>query len=363
METESRRPLKSATDRVLLNFADRILGPSVLLILQSGTRLAGELIRTCPTITWDIFTFEHLLLTSVVEQMEQDEDLPADCQVELHCAPDLPDGPFDTVVLPTLSRGAAELTRDLLQDAAERVKPNGRVIVSTDNPRDSWLLKQLKAIFGRVTIEKQQEGICYIARRRPEPAKRKNFTAEFAFRDGERLIHCHSRPGVFSHRKVDGGARSLIRSLDRLPDGFSPQKIVEMGSGCGAVAVAAALRFPDASVLAVDSHVRAVEATQATAVQNGVTDLNVMLSCTAVLPDPGQWDLYLTNPPYYSDYRISELFLQSARESLRPGGRLHLVTRLTDWHSERILELFDDVQSEHIGEYDVITAVRGSGPV
>lgn len=362
MNAGSIRPLKSATDRVLLDFADRVLGPSALLVLQSGTRLAPELISACPGLSWDIFTFEHFLLTSVIEQIEQDERDLTETSLELHCAPTLPAGPFDTVVIPTLSRGAAELTRDLLQDAAERVKPNGRVIVSTDNPRDSWLLKQLKAVFGRVTMEKQKDGVCYIARRRPEPAKRRSFEAQFAFRDGERLIHCQSRPGVFSHRKVDGGARSMIRSLDHLPDGEAPRKIVEMGCGCGAVAVAAALRFPESSVLAVDSHARAVEATQATAALNGVSDLKVMLSCTGVLPDAGQWDLYLTNPPYYSDYRISKLFLQSALESLRPGGRLHLVTRLTDWHTERISELFEDVRSERIGEYDVIMAVRGSDP-
>lgn len=359
MAADAQRPLRNAADRAILACADRILGPSVLLVLQSGTRLVSELISIHPQMSWDIFTFEHFLLTSAIEQIEKDERDLSSAAIELHCAPDLPDGSFDTVIIPTLAGGAAELTRDLLRDAADRVKPNGRVIVSTDNARDTWLLKQLKAVYGRVTVEKQPDGVCYIARRRPSPAKRKSFHAEFAFRDGERLISCESRPGVFSHRKVDGGARSLIRSLDHLPADFKPQKIVEMGCGCGAVVTAAALRFPDTQVLAVDSHVRAVQATQATATRNGVEGLQVMLSCTGVLPDDGQWDLYLTNPPYYSDYRISELFLQSALESLRPGGRLHLVTRLTDWHVERISELFEDVQTEHIGEYDVIMATRG----
>jgi len=348
--------LRNAADRVILHSIDRILGPTILLVLQNGTRLATELIRSRPGVSWDVFTLEHFLLTSLLDQIQQDESGLPDAEVELHCAPDLPTGEWDTIVVPTTAGGAAELTRDLLQDAADRVKQNGRVIVSTDNNKDTWLLKQLKSIFGRVTVEKQTDGICYIARRRPEPAKRKEFRAEFAFRDNDRLISCHSRPGVFSHRKVDGGARSLIRSLDLLPDDFTPQRIIDMGCGCGSVATAAALRWPGAQLLAVDSQVRAVEATEMTAQANNAENLQVMLSCHGVVPDEGDWDLYLTNPPYYSDYRISELFLQSALAALRPGGRLHLVTRLTDWHVERVSELFENVQVESIGEYDVIMA-------
>jgi 16S rRNA G1207 methylase RsmC len=353
--------LRNAADRVILDSIDRILGPSVLLVLQNGTRLATELIRSTTGFAWDVFTLEHFLLTSLLDQIHQNDNGPPDAAIELHCAPDLPAGEWDTVIVPTTAGGAAELTRDLLQDAADRVKQNGRVVVSTDNSKDTWLLKQLKSIFGRVTVEKQDDGICYIARRRPEPTKRKEFRAEFAFRDHDRLIYCHSRPGVFSHRKVDGGARSLIRSLDLLPDELDPRKIVDMGCGCGSVAAAAALRYPESQVLAVDSQVRAVEATEATAKANGVNNLRVMLSCHGVVPDEQRWDLYLTNPPYYSDYRISELFLQSALSALRPGGRLHLVTRLTDWHVERVSELFEDVQVETIGEYNVIMARTGDG--
>ena len=356
MPADSQPRLRNASDRVVLESVDGILGPSVLLVLQNGTRLASELMKSAPEFRWEIFTFEHFLLTSLIDQMEEQGGDSPDITAELHCAPDLPDSTFDTIILPTRAGGAAELTRDLLQQAANRVKPNGRVLVSTDNPKDSWLQKQLKSVFGRVTVEKHKDGVCYIARRRPTPGKQKEFRADYAFRDQERLIQCESRPGVFSHRKVDGGARSLIRSLDRLPPDFNPQRIVDMGCGCGAVSVAAALRFPKAEVLAVDSNVRAIEATEGTAKRNGVTNLKVMLSCHAVLPDEGSWDLYLTNPPYYSDYRISELFLQSAAVSLHRGGHLHLVTRLTDWHVDRMTEMFPDAQAENIGEYDVIMA-------
>ena len=354
MSADSTRQLRNSSDRVMQSAVKQILGPSVLLIVSNGTRLVSELLACRPEVRWDIFTLEHFLLTSLCDQLESESAEQLAASIQLHCNPDLPPGLFDTVLLPTSAGGAAELTRDLLQQAVNCIKTNGRLIVSTDNAKDTWLLKQLKTICGRVTVEQHTEGVCYIARRRPQPAKQKDFNAEFAFRDGERLVWCHSRPGVFSHRKLDGGARALVRSLDSLAGRPQPKRIAEIGCGCGAVATAAALRWPQAEVLAVDSHVRAVQSTETTAARNDVTNLTTMLSCHAVLPDEGKWDLYLANPPYYSDYRISELFLQSAAASLRPEGRIHLVTRLTDWHESRMRELFTNIEVRRIGEYDVI---------
>ena len=34
----------------------------------------------------------------------------------------------------------------------------------------------------------------------------------------------------------------------------------------------------------------------------------------------GEFDLFVGNPPYYSDYRIAEVFLETAYRALRPGG-------------------------------------------
>ena len=264
--------------------------------------------------------------------------------------------------MPTNSRSAAELTRDMLQDAAARLKPNGRLIVSTDNPKDSWLRKELKTFFGRVTIERHDDGVCCVARQKPTPAKRKEFVAEFAFRDGERLIPCVTRPGVFCHRRIDAGAARALDPVARsAADKVSAAADCGTGCGGGAVAVAAALRYPDARILAVDSHARAIQCTERTAASNDVRNLNVMLSSTGVVPDDGQWDLFLCNPPYYSDYRISDVFLESALAALRPGGRLHLVTRLTDWHVERMTELFGDIERHEISGYDVLVATRQGG--
>ena len=94
-----------------------------------------------------------------------------------------------------------------------------------------------------------------------------------------------------------------------------------MGCGSGAVSMAAATEYPGARILAVDSDTRAIESTQISATLNGITSVETLLNSAGQVPEPGTWDLLLANPPYYSDYRISELFLQAAKNALRPAGR------------------------------------------
>ena len=358
---------RGIADRLILEQVDQILPGNALLVLTTGTALAKHLTQQKPDVRWDIFTCEHFYMTAIVNALSEDEDADEDvnqaagAEFQLHCMPDLPAGEFDTVVFPTDFKGSSELTRELLQGIANQLKPLGRLIISTNNPRDHWLHEHLKELFGRTTVIKDKGGVCYIARKGTGAKKQKNFRCEFAFRDGERLIPCVSRPGVFSHRRIDPGARALIRSLDLMDQDkrFSKKplwRIVEMGCGCGAVSTAAALRFPKAGVIAVDSHARAVQSTEQTAALNEVSNIGVVLTSDGSVPAPGTHDLFLCNPPYYSDFRISELFLQSAVDALRPGGRIHLVTKLTDWHENRMIEIFGNAESHRFGEYDVIVS-------
>ncbi|HAD60654.1 MAG TPA: hypothetical protein DCG12_15525 [Planctomycetaceae bacterium] len=354
---KSKRPVRNPSDRLVLDHASEILPGKALLVLLNGSGLASRIISSRPDISWIVHTFDHLFVRSASEALMEATDIPDTTPIELFCTPDLPEDELDTVVLSTDSRGSGELLRDVIQASLSRLASTGRLLVSTNNPRDHWLHEHLKSVCGRVTVQREGHGVCYIARKPAQEAKQKSYTAEFAFRDGERLVACASRPGVFSHRRVDGGARGLVRSLEHLTT--SPQRIVEMGCGCGAAIVAAGLRFPDASLLGIDSHARAVHSTELTAAANEVSNVSVLLTSDGVVPDPGTWDLFLCNPPYYSDYQISELFLQAAVEALSPNGRLHLVTKLTDWHQARMEDLFEEVQSSAYGEYTVLMCAAG----
>lgn len=357
------RPLRNVANRLLLEQASEILPGKALLILVNGTALARRITEAREEVQWKIHTFEHFYLQALTESLSEAADEGSEAEIDLYCNPDLPEDEYDSIVMPTDSRGTAELTRDLLQNAQRMLKPTGRLLVATNNPRDHWLYETLKDLFGRITVIREKDGICYVARKNPKPVKQKNFDADFAFRDGETLVRCVSRPGVFSHRRVDAGARALIKSMDLLPDkgklsAGKLRTIVDLGCGCGSVASAAAIRCPQASVLAVDSHARAVHSTQLTAELNEVQNVSVMLTSNGVLPSPASYDLFLCNPPYYSDFRISEVFLQSADEAVRAGGRIHLVTKLRDVHVDRMRELFGNAEVHQIGEYDVIVSTQ-----
>lgn len=354
--------LRGVADKLLLTQAAEIVPGAALLILTSGTALARHIIAARPDVAWNVFTLEHFYLTALVNALE-DDDGTADAEIDLFCNPDPPAGIFQTILIPTDSKGSAELTRDLLQSAEQRLAPGGRLLISTNNPKDHWLHQHLKTCFGRVTVIREKQGICYIARKGDKPVKQKDFGCEFAFRDDAKLIRLYSRPGVFSHRRVDAGARALIRSLDLLktePEFTKDnvQRIVDMGCGCGSVAVAAGLRFPDAQIVAVDSHARAVQSSEMSAKLNDANNVSTILTSDGGIPEPGTWDLYLCNPPYYSDFRISEVFLQSAFDALRIGGRIHLVTKLTDGHYNRMIEVFANAEVHRLGEYDVIVSER-----
>lgn len=392
-ESEGVPRLKSAADRLLLNEVQRLEGNSVLAVLLYGTTLASGLRTTLPGRSFAFYTPEVFFLQTLQEfhpdctsSEESLDDQPVvvwstealgnnSGEVRLICSPDLPEREFDAAVMPTNPVSSSEQTQEYLQEAHQRLRIGGQMMASTSNADDKWLHEQLKELYGRVTAIREKHGVVYLAVKKQPLKKVRDFHSSSAFRFGGTLVHIKTRPGVFSHRKVDGGARALIRTLsppaadadaesettaavDLWTGEKDPARIVDLGCGSGAVSLAAALRYPRAEVLAVDSHARAIECTQQNAAANGITNVDVMLAADADIPEPGTWDLVLTNPPYYSDFRISELFLQAAHTALRRKGQIRVVTKLTDWHVPRMEELFANVQSQVVGEYTVISGTR-----
>jgi 16S rRNA (guanine1207-N2)-methyltransferase len=168
----------------------------------------------------------------------------------------------------------------------------------------------------------------------------KNFACEFAFRDCGRLIRAFSRPGVFSHRHLDPGARQLMEEME-ISGG---DRVLDIGCGAGVVALAAACRADDVSVHAVDSSARAIECTLRGAELNELTNVTTELNADGQFANGGgAFDVALANPPYYAGLRIAEHFLTVARFALRPGGRVTVVTKQPAWFARHMPSWFDDV--------------------
>lgn len=258
--------------------------------------------------------------------------------VEVLCGADLPEESYDLITMPVLRRGEAEYTRDLLQQAHQRLVPGGQLAVAVDNPKDQWLHEQLQPMFDKVTNLRQTKGCVYWAKKTSELRKQKDFSCQFAFRDEGRLIQAFSRPGVFSHRRLDNGARQLMLTAE-----IGPQdNVLDMGCGCGSVALAAAFKT-SGQVFGVDSNARAIQCLKKGAELNGLTNIHAVWNADGQIELPVPLDVALANPPYFADNGIAQHFVDTAYSLLRPGGALLVVTKQPGWYEAYFQHLLDDV--------------------
>ena len=334
-------------EQLLLETIDSLPGGRLLCNTAGRAQFAAAYAQKHPAVgvaCWllDLYQQEQARLTHQ----------PFPQNLQLHCTPDPPEEPFEVVAWAFGRQGDGELVRETLQIGHERLTPGGQMIVAIDYPRDQWIYEQMQRMFAKVSRRQTEQGAVYRATKVTALRKRKNYAAEFAFRDGERLVQLRTRPGVFSHRELDGGARALLKSL-RLEPG---RRVLDIGCGSGAVGVAAALRAAAGKVWAMDSNPRAIEATAWAKERNGVLDLEVLLDANGVGVGVGSVDVAVANPPYYSDFRIARLFVQIAARALVPGGSLLVVTKSADWYLRSLGPAFAEATQMQVGNYQVVFA-------
>ena len=133
------------------------------------------------------------------------------------------------------------------------------------------------------------------------------------------------------------------RCLARLAGSPRP-RVLDVGTGSGAIALAIADEHPDALVTGIDSSLDALEVARENAGRTGLAVTLVHHDLFAGLP-AGPWDLVVSNPPYVAPDEIdaldpevrdwepraalvgegaTEAIARSAPDVLRPGGALVL---------------------------------------
>jgi 16S rRNA (guanine1207-N2)-methyltransferase len=336
-------------EALLIDTAAEMSARRVLCMSPGLAQFAGAVARS---LTQAAVHCTYLDLYRANLAAEYWRDGPVNLRIE--CASDLAEGEADVVAFPFSAGGEAELTRDLLQSGHERLALGGKMYAATDNPNDTWLRDELRKLCHKLERRSYSTGVLYVATKTEPLKKRKNFACEFAFRDRGRLIRVFSRPGVFSHRHIDPGARRLIDAM-RFDSGAC---VLDIGCGSGTVALAAACRADGVAVHAIDSNARAVECTRRGAELNGFTNLMVELNADGNYHGAGQFDVALANPPYYSNFRIARHFLVAGRRALRPGGRILLVTKQTEWYDHHMPQWFNEVTVIERKGYYLLQAVR-----
>jgi release factor glutamine methyltransferase len=78
-----------------------------------------------------------------------------------------------------------------------------------------------------------------------------------------------------------------------------PRRVLDVGTGSGAIALAVAGELPDCEVLATDTSSAALEVARANAERLGLAERVELVEGT--LPDSGEFDLVLANLPYVSE--------------------------------------------------------------
>jgi 16S rRNA G1207 methylase RsmC len=348
MSTPERLPPKVEEQR-LLEIATGLPGTRIGCVSTGRGQAAETLAATRTEATVTAWYLDSYLTSLAIAHAVPQPNLRIACEADWPC------GSIDLAAIALSSHGEAELTRDVLQSAYHALDVGGLMVVGVDNSRDRWLHDLLKTYEKSVKVRPFDDAMVYIIEKSAPLKKVKDFSCQLSFIDCDAKIEFVTRPGVFSHRELDSGARQLLDAVDVFPE----SKVLDIGCGAGSVALGLAARDPSATVHAIDSNSRAVDCTRRGVKLNGFENLHVELNHSGDYGLENSFDMALANPPYFADFRIAQHFIDLAHRSLRPGGRLVLVTKQPKWYEENLPIKFNDVEVFESKRYFIASGVKG----
>jgi 16S rRNA G1207 methylase RsmC len=128
--------------------------------------------------------------------------------------------------------------------------------------------------------------------------------------------------GVFGSKGVDLGTLTLLKEAPPPP---ASGELLDLGCGYGPIAIALALRSPDATVWAVDVNERALELTRANSETAGAR--NVRVALPDEVPESVRFQAIYSNPPVRVGKRLLHELLLRWLPTLRAGAAAYLVVQ------------------------------------
>ncbi|MES9909428.1 MAG: methyltransferase [Candidatus Thiodiazotropha sp.] len=182
------------------------------------------------------------------------------------------------------------------------------------------------------------------------------FTQELS---GERL-QFHSTWGIFSPREIDEGTRLLVDRLRIAPT----DDCLDLGCGYGPIGLYMARRAPQGQTLMVDKDFMAVNYSNDNAERNRLTNVKAILSNAFDHIDTSlRFNVIASNIPAKVGKEMLSLILHDARQRLKPGGKLYVVTinGLRQYMKRNLNEIFGNYEKLKQGKsYTVALAVNKS---
>jgi 16S rRNA G1207 methylase RsmC len=161
----------------------------------------------------------------------------------------------------------------------------------------------------------------------------------FEARLGGRTLALASTWGLFSPREIDEGTRLLLDQVEVAADA----DCLDLGCGYGPIGLALAAQAPVGRTLLVDKDFVAVEYANRNAQRNGLTNAQAILSNGFDrIPSDRRFDLIASNVPAKVGKELLAILLHDARDRLKPGGRLYVVTvsGLREFMKRNLSEVF-----------------------
>ncbi len=343
------------TEIQLIEAVRGLAHPKRVLFLENRTGVCGIIAKDLhPEAEVALHCIDLYYANKIKRNLERNEA----SSVKVCCEPyiDRKDS-FDVMFLQVSRGGAAkELILDLIQQVHRALQTEGRCFISLEE-EDAWLLGQVKNVFGGFSrYSRGKAGCCIVAQKKGKLKRIRNFQAEFTMTIFEKKpIRLLTIPGVFSHREVDQGALALAEVA--VGESKKGDAVLDMGCGCGAIGISIAVNQEISRVCFVDANSRAVYITEKNCQLNSLERYEVVMSDSGVKEESG-FTLFTGNPPYFSHYKISELFIRTAYKALKPGGRAFIVAKTAAWHYKFMTALFGNAELINRRGYEIIKSVK-----